>query len=350
MTQDILFARENHIGIVTLNRAQALNALTFPMIVALQQQLQAWQEDDAIHAVVVCAAGDRAFCAGGDVRAIYNLGPAPDPQKMDFFGQEYHLNQFIHDFPKPYIAMMDGITMGGGVGISLHGSHPVASERFVFAMPETGIGFYPDIGASHLLSNCLDHFGVYLGLTGSRLNATDAHALGLVKHIIPSEQFTVVLASLIETDLSADPMQRVSDVLETFSRPVSSVGIDAIAPWVNACFQHSDMESILAALDNNTTNWHRNTRDVLAKKSPLSLKVTLAQLQKAKLMSLAACLQMDYCLTWHFMHDHDFFEGVRALLVDKDNTPHWQPQTLGEATESMVSAYFRSCSPDNRSL
>lgn len=339
MTEDVLFTRENHIGLVTLNRVSALNALNFPMILAMQHQLSIWQDDHTIHAVVVRAAGGRAFCAGGDVRAIYHMGRDHHAQKMEFFGHEYRLNQFIHDFPKPYIALMDGITMGGGVGISLHGSHPVASERFVFAMPETGIGFYPDIGASHLLSQSPGQFGIYLGLTGNRLNGIDAQALGLVKHVIPSEKFSDVLVSLVDADLSDDASCRVSQLLDRHTIPASSAEIDAIAPWVNACFQHMDMESIFTDLK----HMHRETHDVLMKKSPLSLRVTLAQLQKAKSMMMAECLQMDYGLTDHFMHGHDFFEGVRALLVDKDNMPRWEPMALSDVTEAMVSAYFEAC-------
>ncbi len=341
MTNDVLFTRENHIGLVTLNRPQALNALTLPMILALQVQLQAWQDDSHIHAVVVrAAAGERAFCAGGDVRAIYHHGRENNQQKMEFFRSEYRLNQFIHDFGKPYIALMDGITMGGGVGISLHGSHPVASERFLFAMPETGIGFYPDIGASHLLTRCPGHFGVYLGLTGSRLGAADAQALGLVKYIIAGEQFSDVLESLIKCDLSLDAHQGVDRVLRQFLMPTLSLSLDAFVPFVDSCFQHTTMESILAALSEYDNDWHRETHRVLTLKAPLSLKVTLAQLQKAKSLTVAECLAMDYCLTSHFMCAPDFHEGVRALLVDKDNNPHWQPRTLAEVSETMVAEYF----------
>ena len=200
MTQDILFTCEKHIGVVTLNRTKALNALTFQMLVALHDQLQLWDDDPAIHAIVVKAAEGRAFCAGGDVRLIYQFGLDANPQKMEFFAHEYRLNHFVHTLKKPYIALMDGITMGGGVGISLHGSHPVATERFRFAMPETGIGFYPDIGASYLLSRCPGSFGVYLGLTGSQLGAADANALGLVKHVIGSEQLPAVMCDLVEAD------------------------------------------------------------------------------------------------------------------------------------------------------
>ena len=342
MTDEILFSEEQHIGLITLNRPKALNALTLPMIMALQHQLQMWQDDSHIHAVVVRGAGERAFCAGGDVRAIYHHGRENQQQKMDFFGREYRLNQFIYEFKKPYIALMDGITMGGGVGVSLHGSHSVASERFVFSMPETGIGFYPDIGASHLLSRCSGHFGVYLGLTGCRLGAADAQALGLVKHVIPAAQFPTVLATLVETDLSENTHQQVSHVLASFCISLPA-RVGEIAPHVNACFQHARMESILAALDHHADDWHQDTCRILAQKAPLSLKVTLAQLRKAKSMSLAECLQMDYCLTSHFMRDPDFHEGVRALLIDKSNEPHWQPTALDEVSDAMVDEYFYPC-------
>ncbi len=340
MTEEILFTREHHIGLVTLNRPQALNALTLTMILALQEQLQAWQDDASIHAVVVRSGGGRAFCAGGDVRAIYHHGHENHQQKMEFFGNEYRLNRYIHEYKKPYIALMDGITMGGGVGISLHGSHPVATERFLFAMPETGIGFYPDIGASYLLSRCPGHFGVYLGLTGSRLDAVDAHALGLVKYIIAGEQCPAVLQSLVEADLSRDAHQVVHDVLQSFIIPVTSSHIDEWAPLVNACFQYDTIESILKALESNPGKWQQETLETLAKKAPLSLKVTLAQLQRAKSMTITECLQMDYGLTSHFMRNTDFHEGVRALLVDKDNDPHWRPATLSGATDKMVAGYF----------
>ena len=340
MTRDILFTQENHIGLVTLNRPQALNALNLPMILALQEQLQIWQDDDQVHAVVIRSTSERAFCAGGDVRAIYHHGHENYQQKMDFFGHEYRFNQFIHDFNKPYIALMDGITMGGGVGISLHGSHPIASERFLFAMPETGIGFYPDVGASYLLSRCPGHFGLFLGLTGDRLGAADAQAVGLVNYIIASSQFPDVLRSLMAGDLSLNAHQRVDDILRKFIMPTPLMSLDEFAPFVDDCFQHTDMESILTALNQSEHDWHQEIRHILSLKAPLSLKVTLKQLHKAKSMTLAECLAMDYCLTSHFMRDPDFNEGVRALLMDKDNQPHWQPKTLAEVNDTLVISYF----------
>ena len=339
MTDDILFSKKNHIGVVTLNRPSALNALNAPMIVSLQHQLQAWQEDSTIHAVVVCSAGGRAFCAGGDVRSIYALRHEHQEQ-MDFFRSEYRLNQFIYDFEKPYIAMMDGITMGGGVGISLHGSHRVASEQFSFAMPETGIGFYPDIGASYHLARCKGHFGVYLGLTGARLSPETAHALGLVDPIIASDQFPAALEALAEADLSTHAAAQVTRVLDGFAQPISSSTLDTLQPLVDACFQYDNIESIMAGLAESPNEWHQETHRVLTQKAPLSLKVTLSQLKKSASLSMHECLEMDVGLTDHFLRDSDFYEGVRALLVDKDNAPHWNPATLAEVKLAKVSDYF----------
>ncbi|WP_133127182.1 enoyl-CoA hydratase/isomerase family protein [Legionella nagasakiensis] len=340
MVDEVLFTREKHIGIITLNRSPALNALTLPMILALQEQLLAWQEDKGIHAVVVCAAPGKAFCAGGDVRWLYERGRQRDPQQMQFFYHEYRLNHFIHHFNKPYIAFMNGITMGGGVGISLHGSHPIASEQFVFAMPETAIGFFPDIGASHLLSRCPGQFGRYLGLTGNRLNAFEAHKLGLIKQVISSELWEAAFNHLLDADLSTAPHETVNACLQRFAAPVSSAPLLESESLVNSVFDQENVEAILEALGQGETDWHRETLAVLKQKSPLSLKVTYAQLKKAMGMTMADCIKMDYRLVRHFMRGEDFYEGVRALLVDKDKSPHWQPQTLAEVNDRMVEQYF----------
>ncbi|MDP3704983.1 MAG: enoyl-CoA hydratase/isomerase family protein [Legionellaceae bacterium] len=341
MNMDLIFTQERHIGLVSLNRPQALNALSLSMIRALQQQLTLWQNDHTIHAVVIRAVEGKAFCAGGDVRWLYETGRAHDPEQMPFFWHEYRLNQYIHDYPKPYVAMMDGLTMGGGVGISMHGSHPVASERFIFAMPETSIGFFPDIGASHLLTRCPDHVGMYLGLTGNRVNAQDAYDLGLVKHVIRSDAFSDALHALIDANLSSDAAAGVTTCLQSFAAPVLSSSLsEEQRGFIAHCFKKPDVESILAALNEENGEWHRDILTNLNYKSPLSLKVTLKQLQQAEHLTLADCLRVDSCLVQHFMRDHDFYEGVRALLVDKDKTPHWEPEGLANVNEGMVSRYF----------
>ncbi len=339
MTVEIIFSHERHIGLVELNRPQALNALNLPMIQALQQQLQRWQADDNIYAVVVKAEGEKAFCAGGDVRHIYHLGSDKYAEKMQFFWHEYRLNHYINQFNKPYIALMDGITMGGGVGISLQGSHPVASERFVFAMPETSIGFFPDIGASHLLARCPGQLGVYLGLTGERLNAQEAYKLGLVKQVVPSEKTSSLLIRLLATDLSKDAHQRIDSCLQEFAKPVDNTTIENQA-IIDRCFAQESVEKIFSSLQNEKGDWAQATLENLAKKSPLSLKVTLAQLRKAKSLSMAECIKMDYCLVSHFMRSPNFYEGVRALLIDKDKSPHWQPDDLALISEEKVASYF----------
>lgn len=345
MTNDVCFEQRGHIGLITLQRVQALNALTLAMIHALQNQLEYWQADNNIHAIVIQAAAGKAFCAGGDVRFLY--GHRHDrAQQMQFFLHEYRLNHFISQLNKPYIALMDGFTMGGGVGISLHGSHPIASERFVFAMPETGIGFFPDIGASYLLSRCSHQIGLYLGLTGHRIGAGDAKACGLVKHILPSEQFQTLLSQLVEMDLSADAHARVDARLKHFEVGVLPTPVMDLHSTIETCFASFDVESTFKNLVKSNEGWHISTLKDLYKKSPLSLKITAIQIQKASLLSLKKCLQMDYGLAAHFMEDHDFYEGVRALLVDKDQNPQWQPNSLSLVTNKDVERYFESAKPE----
>ena len=341
MTQDILFKVEGQLGVITLDRPQALNALTLPMITALQDQMDRWQDDPAVAAIVITAFPGMAFCAGGDIRSLYdNRGNTS--QQMQFFKQEYRLNRTIHHYKKPYIALMDGITMGGGVGISLHGSHTVASEKFLFAMPETGIGFFPDIGASHLLSRCPDHIGMYLGLTGARIGHADAKALGLVNYLIPSECFGRVLSQLQDTDLSKNTFAQVNECLQSWTMPEPSSPIMAVASEIKACFDGNDIDSIRHKLSVLKDSWHIETLATLKKKSPLSLKITCEQLIRAKNLSLDDCLKMDYCLVEHFMQGQDFYEGVRALLIDKDKSPQWQCMDISAVTNEEMRNYFVS--------
>lgn len=335
----LTFVAEGQLGIITLDRPNALHALNLAMVEALTTRLTLWQHDPNIHAVVIQAVPNKAFCAGGDIRWIYDQRDHFSTQ-MNFFEREYQLNQLIHDYPKPYIALMDGMTMGGGVGIALHGSHPVASERFVFAMPETTIGFFPDIGGSYLLSRCPGYFGVYLGLTGDRLSPLDAHGLGLVKARVLSEDFPHLLRLLQTTDLSDDPFQRVDTCLKKVAQPEED------PPWlsrqttIDACFGLASIELIHEALLETNQEWCESIRANLIKKSPLSLKVTLQQLRLARTLDLDACLQLDRTLVRHFLQNNDFYEGVRALVVDKDQQPQWQPAHWADVTSDMVQHYF----------
>lgn len=345
MTDEVLFNQEGSLGVITLNRPGALNALTLNMILNIQRQLSLWQGDDTIHAVVVRAVSGNAFCAGGDIRSLYFAGQVNDAEQMQFFRHEYRLNHFIHHFGKPYISLIDGIVMGGGVGISMHGSHPIASERFVFAMPETGIGFFPDIGASYLLTRCPGYLGTYLGLTGNRLGPHDAVKAGLVKKMVSSEQMPALYDALMNEDLSIDAFERVNQCLRRFSFVPAAEEVSQIKPLIDVCFAHPTVEMIRESLQSANTVWAEAVDNTLAQKSPLSLKVTLAQLQKAKGLSLAQCLQIDYDVVSHFMHDYDFYEGVRALLIDKDKKPQWHPARLDLVSEEMVQKYFERSHP-----
>jgi enoyl-CoA hydratase len=340
MSEHIVFTREGQIGLIRLNRPQALNALDLKMIQAMQQQLLIWEKDPTVHAVVIQGEGEKAFCAGGDIRWLYQAGLDKDPQQMQFFSHEYRLNHAIYRFSKPYIALMNGITMGGGVGISLHGSYPIATERFVFAMPETGIGFFPDIGASYLLARCPGSTGVYLGLTGNQLSAQDAQTLGLVKEIISSDNIQSFLHELVRMDLSTHPHAQIQACLNEFALPRNHADIINQQGAMDDCFSYATMEEIFSALKLKGNEWAMATLNNLQSKSPLSLKVTLAQIQMAKIQTMAECLAMDYCLVSKFMRGHDFYEGVRALLVDKDKSPQWRPSDLNHVTDALVAEYF----------
>ncbi|MCH9756113.1 MAG: enoyl-CoA hydratase/isomerase family protein [Gammaproteobacteria bacterium] len=342
-TGDILFSVENNLGMIVLNRPNALNALNFSMFKALLSQLSEWKEDTSVHAVVIQAVPGRAFCAGGDVRWVYDVGQTSPLVPVELFWHEYRLNYLTSDFGKPYIALMDGLTIGGGVGITLHGSHTVASEQFAFTMPEVGIGFFPDIGSSHLLTACPGGFGVYLGLTGRRVNAADSKALGLVKYTVPSDAFLLILDDLRKMDLSTDANLKVSGCLNKFQKTMSSGSAADEADAVCRSFENKRaLHEVFESLAEDGSQWAFETRDVLLKQSPLSLHITLEQMRRAEGLNLADCLEMDYNLTYHFMQGHDFYEGVRALLVDKDKTPQWSPASWQAVSEEEVSRYFET--------
>jgi enoyl-CoA hydratase len=339
--EELLFSVKHHIGMITLNRPKALNALNFSMFKALLAQLLAWQADDNIHAVVIQAVPGRAFCAGGDVRWVYEVGRDDPRVPLALFKHEYRLNALTSQLGKPYIALMDGLTIGGGVGVTLHGSHRVASEQFEFSMPETSIGFFPDIGSSHLLSACPKGFGLYLGLTGRRVNAADSKALNFVDYTIPSTDFSAILDTLFSADLSIEANQKVSDCLTQYQTDMPVGRASSEADAVLKCFENKEtIEAIFEALHQDGGPWAIEARETLLQQSPLSLHVTFEQLKRAKGLCLADCLTMDYGLAYHFLKNHDFYEGVRARLVDKDKAPKWQPATWDSVLASDVSRYF----------
>jgi enoyl-CoA hydratase len=342
-SDEILLERRGGLAMVTLNRPKALNTLTLGMYRALDPGLVAWGGDPSVHAVLIRGAGERAFCAGGDVRAIYETGRGKtEGLTADFFREEYCLIERVYRFPRPYVALLTGITMGGGAGISVHGSHRIATQRFLFAMPETAIGLFPDIGATTFLNRCPGRIGRYLGLTGARIKAADALYCGLVTHYVPDERlaaFVDALARLAWRD--GDERRQVDELLADFAEPAGPSPLAELRPAIDRCFAHDTVEAIIAALEAESADWARAALASLAAASPTSLKITLRQLQLGACFDVPQALQLEYRMTQHVMQRHDFFEGVRALLVDKDQSPKWRPASLAAVSEDDVAFYFQ---------
>lgn len=348
---EILLGRKGGLAILTINRPQALNALTLENYRRFAPALAAWKDDSSVHAVLVRGAGGRAFCAGGDVRAVWEAGSGKgDDRSLTsvFFAEEYRLIHQIHHFPKPYVAIIDGITMGGGAGISVNGAYRVATEKTLFAMPETAIGLFPDVGATRFLNRCPGRIGRYLGLLGARLGAADALYCGFATHIAAQDR----IESLIEA-LAAEPWQagqehrQMAAILDRFAIDPGGPPLAARRAAIDRIFAADRVEQILAALAAEAAaggidaDWAGETHAGLLKRSPTSLKITLRQLTLGRDYDLAQALRLEYRLTQHVMAGHDFYEGVRAALIDKDQRPRWRPASLAELDEAAVEAYFQ---------
>lgn len=349
-SDEILLGREGGLATLTINRPQALNALTLANYRRFAPALAAWAKDPSVHAVVVRGAGGRVFCAGGDVRAVYEAGRGigGDPNLTSvFFREEYELIRHIHRFPKPYIAIVDGITMGGGAGISVNGAYRIATERTLFAMPETAIGLFPDVGATRFLNRCPAHVGRYLGLTGARLRSADTLYCGFATHVVAPDRTDALVAALGRTNWEAGSERgQVEAILGGFATDPGAAPLAALRPAIDRCFDGGSVEAILdalaaAAAGGAQAGWAAETRAALLTKSPTSLKITLRQLAVGRDYDLDQALALEYRLTQHMMAAHDFYEGVRAMLIDKDQQPHWRPGTLAEVSAGMVDAYFR---------
>ena len=339
-TSDILFERRGAAGLVTLNRPAALNAVTHGMVRALRARLERWRDDAAVTRVVVTAAGERAFSAGGDLRALYDLGQAGRYDEMlGFFGDEYRLNARIKRYRKPYVALIDGIVMGGGVGISVHGSHRVAGDRFTFAMPVVGIGFFPDVGGTWFLPRLPGELGTYCALTGERLKAEDGVAGGVATHRVRS----VKLPELVEALCTAVP---VDAMLGAFAEPAGEGPIMAQWGAIGWLFQGAQVEDILgrldaeAAGDGTHTDFARATAALMRTKSPTSLKLVLAQIRRGAHLDFAECMRTEFRIVSRVVRGHDFYEGTRAVIVDKDQAPRWRPPTLAAVSAAEVERHF----------
>lgn len=329
-----------NLGVIILNRPTVLNSLNQSMIIAMHEQLSAWAEAEHIKAVVIRAAEGRAFCAGGDLRLIYDRIRTHDPSMTHFFYDEYQLNRYIFHFPKPYIALLDGITMGGGVGISIHGSHRVGTERLTFAMPETGIGFFPDIGGTYFLPRLPGYLGFYLGLIGAKINSDDCVHLGITQQKVAHAVLPQLIDALANHPFDDDPKAAVTHVIEQFKMPIEPSNLLAEQQAIDTCFSKNTMEEIVLALQTANDNLCKQAATLIPKKSPTSLKVTLEALQEGKQMDFDACMRQEFRLTCRFLEGNDFAEGIRAVIIDKDQTPQWNPSTLAGVSASFVKKYF----------
>jgi enoyl-CoA hydratase len=346
MSQDVLLETRGPIGLVTLDRQKALNALSLGMIRAIRPQLDTWARMPDVKAVVIRGAGGKAFCAGGDVRAVaLSLGqPLPEgeePLSRAYFREEYALNQRIHHYEKPYIALVDGISMGGGLGLSIHGSHRVVTDRLVFSMPETAIGLFPDVGGGWFLPRFPGEVGTYMALTGARGTAADAMWVGYGTHHVEHSRLDAVLDLLVKADWSTgSPHKIASLLLATLATEAGPAPLRAHQEAIDRCFAKDRVEDILAALAAEGTEWAETTRATLARMSPTSLKVTLRQLRRCRSLSYDEVVPIEYQLSQSITAHPDFREGIRAVLVDKDQRPRWSPPALSEVRSEDVEAFF----------
>ena len=337
MTDDTLLKVEGHAGFISLNRPLALNALTLPMVHAMTEALLAWRDDDAVKCVVIDHADGRGFCAGGDIAFLRNSAINDGGESgRKFFHDEYQLNHLLFAYPKPVVAFMDGITMGGGVGISQPARFRVATEYTKFAMPETGIGLFPDVGGGWYLSRLAGRMGQFLALTGSRVAGAECLALGLATHYLPSSALAEAKARI-----ASEEVERLDGILGTLSETPPASKIVETLVQINHHFASNAFEDILASLEGDASEWAMKELTTLRTKSPQTCKVALRQLSESlKLTDFVDNMAMEYRIASRVLVRPDFAEGVRAVIVDKDNSPKWDPATAEGVTDALIDAIF----------
>ena len=336
MTSDdsLVTGREGRVGRILLNRPKALNALTLPMIRACTRMLRDWAEDPHVHAVLIEGAGDRAFCAGGDIRALRDARVSGDQAFVDsFFSEEYALNLLIATYPKPCIALIDGLCMGGGIGVSVHAPYRVATEQAAFAMPETAIGFFPDIGATFFLPRFPGELGTYLGLTGTRMTGADAVHAGFATHFTPRARLADLAAALARDGVA---------VLAAFDETLPAFSLAPHRAAIDRCFAADTVAEIIARLSAEDAGWASSALKALRAASPSALHWTLLALRRGRDLSLKQALDAEFALTRATMAHPDFTEGVRAMVVDKDRSPRWQPARIEDVDPAVIDALFMS--------
>ncbi|KAI1321778.1 hypothetical protein EDD11_000054 [Mortierella claussenii] len=350
---DVLHRKHLSSRTFVLNRPKALNALNLSMVRNMTPQLQAWDASDLCKVIVIKGSGERAFCAGGDVRHVVQLAnDGKHSEALSFFAEEYKLNHMIATLKTPFVAILNGITMGGGVGLSVHAPFRIATEKTLFAMPETNIGLFPDVGGSFFLPRLDGETGTYLGLVGTRMQGIDTVYAGIATHYVPSERLAALEDRLSE--LETDNHDVINMAIEDFvSEPMHDhkYVLSENRNAIDRCFRFNTVEEIVAALEKENTPFAQETLKTLRSMSPTSLKVTLQQIREGAHLGIADCFRMEHQLVRQFLHGHDFAEGVRALLIEKTLNPHWDPATIEDVDrEQMLGMYFRNQAPQPLSL
>lgn len=342
---NVLATVRNHVGHLTLNRPAGLNALTLPMVRQLHQQLDAWAIDPLVHAVVLRGEGPKGFCAGGDIRSLYDSYKAGDSLHRDFFVEEYALDLCIHHYRKPIVALMDGFTLGGGMGLAQGAELRVVTERSRLAMPETGIGYFPDVGGSYFLSRIAGELGTYLGVSGVQIQAADALYCGLADWFVDSSRLATLDERLDALKWSEQPLKDLQGVLAKLgTQALENPPLAALRPAIDHFFALPDvgsiMEQLRAVTVADTHAWAVSTADLLATRSPLAMAVTLEMLRRGRHLSLEDCFAMELHLDQQWFDRGDLIEGVRALIIDKDKQPCWNPATVDALSRSRVDPFF----------
>ena len=333
---ELIIRLQGRAGRITLNRPKALNALTYDQSLEIERTIDQWAADDAVQLVIIDGAGDRAMCAGGDVQALYEQRADGGVSASQFWRDEYRLNAKIGRYPKPFVALMDGIVMGGGIGLSGHASHRIVTERSMLAMPETTIGLIPDVGGMWLLANAPGHLGEYLGMLGERMGAADAIYAGFADTYVTAERLDNLVDVLC--DPSGDP---IGVAIASFAdAPPPTVHADRQAA-IDAIFDADSLEAIVEGLQASDAEWSAGALKAIDQRSPLSLKLTLAAVREARTFkSLEDSLKLEFRLCSRLARHGEFFEGIRALLIDKDKAPKWNPSSIAGVTDAMVADFM----------
>ncbi|MFN4023826.1 MAG: enoyl-CoA hydratase/isomerase family protein [Hyphomonas sp.] len=349
MSGEVLIRAENGVGRITLTRPQALHALNTAMCAAILEAVSAWSADPSIYLVWIDhQEGTRGFCAGGDIRMLAESGAGDAAEAREFFRTEYRMNVALEAFPKPILSVLDGVTMGGGVGLSVHGSHRVATERTLFAMPETGIGLFPDVGGGWFLPRLAGELGTWLALTGARLKGTDVAAAGVATHFLPSELVPALAKQIGAADFSVDAAGMLNEILRSLTHGIPAPSYVAHGDAINRCFAFNTAEEIVAALEAEGSDWAKAELATLRTKSPETVKVALRQLREgARCETFEDNMRMEFRIGWRKVQSHDFQEGVRAVIMDKDNAPVWLPGRLEDVSEADVARYFEPLGQDD---